>query len=223
MGGLRVFTNLLVDNARPVRGLSDQAQQLQRDGRRAPPARRLRELEDYIDAQSGGPGKGWFRIVKDPFEARRVISEGKLAVIMGIEVSKLFDCGITTASPSAPRRRSTSGSPRSTTWASARWSSSTSSTTRSAAWPATRRAPAPSRTPATSTRRASSGRCGRATGPEHPGHDRDSTRSTRHNDDSLIANGINAFLAAGTAPVYPAPPHCNAYGLTELGRTSSTG
>ena len=31
-----------------------------------------RELQDYIDAQNGGPGKGWFRIVTDPFEARRV-------------------------------------------------------------------------------------------------------------------------------------------------------
>ena len=28
-------------------------------------ARRLRELQDYIDAQNGGPGKGWFRIVDD--------------------------------------------------------------------------------------------------------------------------------------------------------------
>ena len=29
-------------------------------------ARRTRELEDYIDAQNGGPGKGWFRIVDRP-------------------------------------------------------------------------------------------------------------------------------------------------------------
>ena len=35
LGGLRVFANLLVDNARPLRALSAQAQQLQRDGRRA--------------------------------------------------------------------------------------------------------------------------------------------------------------------------------------------
>ena len=32
----------------------------------------MRELQDYIDAQNGGPGKGLFRIVTDPFEARRV-------------------------------------------------------------------------------------------------------------------------------------------------------
>ncbi|HET7482387.1 MAG TPA: hypothetical protein VFK89_05940, partial [Actinomycetota bacterium] len=34
----------------------------------------------------------WFRIVTDPFEARRVINEGKLAVVLGIEVSDPFDC-----------------------------------------------------------------------------------------------------------------------------------
>ncbi|MGZ4313956.1 MAG: hypothetical protein ACXVR1_17820 [Solirubrobacteraceae bacterium] len=50
-------------------------------------------LQDYIDAQSGGPGKGWFRIVTDPFQARRVINQGKLAVIEGIEVSRIFGCG----------------------------------------------------------------------------------------------------------------------------------
>lgn len=49
-------------------------------------------MERYVDAQSGGPGKGWFRIVKTPAEARTVIGEGKLAVILGIEVSNLFDC-----------------------------------------------------------------------------------------------------------------------------------
>ncbi len=49
-------------------------------------------LERYIDAQEGGPGRGWFRIVTSPAQARAVIEEGKLAVILGIEVSNLFDC-----------------------------------------------------------------------------------------------------------------------------------
>ncbi len=51
-------------------------------------------LQDYVDAQYGGPGKGWFRIVRTPFQARRVINQGKLAVVMGIEVSEPFNCGI---------------------------------------------------------------------------------------------------------------------------------
>jgi hypothetical protein len=53
----------------------------------------LYALQDYIDAQSGGPGKGWFRVVTDPFQARRVINQGKLAVIEGVEVSRIFGCG----------------------------------------------------------------------------------------------------------------------------------
>jgi microsomal dipeptidase-like Zn-dependent dipeptidase len=52
-------------------------------------------LERYIDAQSGGPGKGWFRVVTSPVEAREVINEGKLAVVLGIETSNLFDCFLT--------------------------------------------------------------------------------------------------------------------------------
>ena len=52
-------------------------------------------MERYIDAQHGGPGKGWFRIVTSPDQARKVIGEGKLAVILGIEVSHLFECRIT--------------------------------------------------------------------------------------------------------------------------------
>src|SRR3712207_8302101 len=49
---------------------------------------RIDELIEYIDAQSGGPGKGWMRIVRDPFEARRALNEGKLALVLGIETSK---------------------------------------------------------------------------------------------------------------------------------------
>jgi microsomal dipeptidase-like Zn-dependent dipeptidase len=54
--------------------------------------RRLRALQDYVDAQSGGPGRGWFRLVYSPRQARRVIERGKLAVLIGIESSDLFGC-----------------------------------------------------------------------------------------------------------------------------------
>lgn len=50
------------------------------------------ELQDYIDAQSGGPGKGWFRIVTSPSEARQAIAANKLAVVLGVEHGELFDC-----------------------------------------------------------------------------------------------------------------------------------
>ena len=58
-----------------------------------------RGLQAYIDQQYGGPGKGWYRIVESPAQARQVISEGKLAVIMGIEASEPFGCGRTLDAP----------------------------------------------------------------------------------------------------------------------------
>lgn len=56
--------------------------------------RYLYDIEKYVDAQEGGPGKGWYRIVKDPAEARAVIAEGKLAVVPGLEFSNLFHCRV---------------------------------------------------------------------------------------------------------------------------------
>ena len=53
----------------------------------------MRALQNYIDAQFGGPGKGFFRLVRSSAEARRVINDGKLAVVLGIEVSEVLDCG----------------------------------------------------------------------------------------------------------------------------------
>jgi hypothetical protein len=35
--------------------------------------------------------------------------------------------------------------------------------------------------------------------------------------DSLVGNGLQVFLPPGAAPVYPAPPHCNLRGLSDLG------
>ena len=51
------------------------------------------DVQDYIDAQEGGPGLGFFRIVTTPQEARRVIEDGKMAVILGTENEKIFGCG----------------------------------------------------------------------------------------------------------------------------------
>jgi microsomal dipeptidase-like Zn-dependent dipeptidase len=93
-GGLRVAVDLLVDNGKLCdvypykRNPCDEMNTLRLE------LQRSREFQDYVDAQEGGPGKGWFRIVKDPFEARRVINQGKLAVVLAIETSRLFECTI---------------------------------------------------------------------------------------------------------------------------------
>ncbi|MEV4947010.1 discoidin domain-containing protein [Streptomyces sp. NPDC053755] len=55
-------------------------------------ARKTYEMQDYVDRMFGGPGKGWFRIVTDSAQARRVIEQGKLAVVLGVETSEPFGC-----------------------------------------------------------------------------------------------------------------------------------
>jgi hypothetical protein len=90
--GQRVLVNLLVENNQlcmiyPIKHNSCddmKSVKLQADD--------MHKLENYIDAQHGGPGKGWYRIVTNPKEAREVINAGKMAVIMGIETSVLFGC-----------------------------------------------------------------------------------------------------------------------------------
>lgn len=52
----------------------------------------IHRLQDYVDAQAGGPGKGFFQIVTDPYEARRVINRGQMAVVLEIEISEPFGC-----------------------------------------------------------------------------------------------------------------------------------
>lgn len=54
--------------------------------------RNLKAMQRYIDAQFGGPGRGFFRLVYSPSQARRVIDAGKLAVIIGVESSDPFGC-----------------------------------------------------------------------------------------------------------------------------------
>jgi microsomal dipeptidase-like Zn-dependent dipeptidase len=93
-GGLRIFVNLMVENRvlcelyplTPPTHSCDEMDSVRLQVQRA------RELERYIDAQSGGPGEGFYRIVESPGEARRVINEGKLAVVLGMEVSEPFGC-----------------------------------------------------------------------------------------------------------------------------------
>ncbi len=92
-GGLRVMVALAVENE-PLCTVMTQRKRACDDmlSARAQLAA-MHRLQDYVDAQMGGPGKGFLRIVRDPFQARRVIADGKVAVVLGIEVSRLFGCG----------------------------------------------------------------------------------------------------------------------------------
>jgi hypothetical protein len=98
--GQRVLVNLLVENNQlcmlyPIKHNScDDMKSVRLQ------AEDMHKLENYIDAQHGGPGKGWYRIVTNPVQAREVINAGKLAVIMGIETSVLFGCHVRLGVPS---------------------------------------------------------------------------------------------------------------------------
>lgn len=95
-GGLRIMVNDVVENATLC--------ELQREASGTPAldcnemnsARRqvgtMYALQDYIDAQYGGRGKGFLQIVLTPAEARRQVEAGKLATVLGIEISNLFNC-----------------------------------------------------------------------------------------------------------------------------------
>lgn len=55
-------------------------------------SRYLYSMQDYIDAQNGGAGKGWFRIATTPAQVRSIAAQGKLAVTIGVENSEIFGC-----------------------------------------------------------------------------------------------------------------------------------
>ena len=97
MGGLRLIVQLATGNSvlcKLLKGL--ESQEMPYECNDMDTVDRTIEhtfaLERYIDAQAGGPGKGWFRIVYSPEEARDVINQGKMAVVTGIEITNLFDC-----------------------------------------------------------------------------------------------------------------------------------
>lgn len=96
LGGLRVLVNDLVENATLCElqrsnsnDPSIDCNEMNEAGRQAGT---MYAMQDYIDAQYGGPGAGWLRIVHGPDEARGVIEQAKLAVVLGIEVSNFLDC-----------------------------------------------------------------------------------------------------------------------------------
>jgi microsomal dipeptidase-like Zn-dependent dipeptidase len=214
--GLRLMVNLLVDNEvlctlYPLKRNSCN----EMDGVRLQ-ARRLRELQDYIDAQHGGPGKGWFRIVTDPFKARRAINAGKLAVVMGIEVSKLFDCGVQDGQPECTAAQIDQRLEEAydlgvrdmelvnkfdNALGGVAGDSGTTGVVVNVG------------------NRIETGRFWQM-GACEDAHNHDRAQPTAPgapDRDQLAGNILNALLPPGTAPLYGQPPHCNALGLSPLG------
>ena len=213
LGGVRIMVNDLVENVAlcdvyPIKHNSCRDM----DSVRLQ-ARRIRELEEYVDAQSGGPGKGWFRIVRDPFEARRVINEGKLAVVLGIETSEIFGCGGSEAQPRCDRDQIVRGLDEIEAMGVASFF------------------PIHKFDNAFGGVRFDGGAFGVAinaanfkqtgqfwqiepcAGPEH-----DNEQVTAlPGEAGILGAGLFAFLPKGLTPFYPPPPHCNSRGLSPLG------
>lgn len=226
--GLRIHTSLLTENhvlctVYPLKKNSCD----DRDAVRLQ-AKGMRAMEDYIDAQHGGPGRGWYRIVTDPFQARRVINQGKLAVVMGMETSVPLGCNVqlgrTTcteeqmlAELAEMRRLGVSQMELTNKFDNAFTgvagdAGTTGTLTNSANFLSTgsflRMEQCPASHPAGTEDRLQSPNLG----------DLDGERSTPEQD-AIFGAIWKLFGDVGVqpAPVYPAGPHCNRLGLSPLG------
>ena len=225
-GGLRIFVNLAVENRVlcqlydlvVIAGLpSPHGCNEMKTVRRE--LQRMRELERYIDAQNGGPGKGWYRLVGSPAEARQVIADGKLAVIPGMEVSEPFGCRLMQPGdmPLCTEQQVRDGieelhdlGVRQLELVNKFDNALTG-------------VAGDSGTTGTATNTGNLLSAGRFWDYEHcdepVNHDHSPTTLT-HNDDELIGNGLLKLLPGGTLPIYGPPPHCNQTGLSTLGEVA---
>jgi hypothetical protein len=225
MAGLRVMVTQLVDNE-ALCGLMDKRRNPCNDMASVHiQAADLRALQNYVDAQSGGPGKGFFRIVTNPFQARKVVNQGKLAVVEGVEVSHLLNCGEYLGVPDCSDARINSGLKElralgvSTFFPIHKFDN---------AFGGTKMDSGEMGVLVNSGNHLETGHywdVKTCTGPEH-----DSTQMTTPPTGALaqLLTGPAASMlptgvlpggspTAGALPAYPPPPHCNQRGLTPLG------
>ncbi len=212
LGGVRIMVNDLVENVAlceiyPLKHNScDDMTSVRLQ------YRRIHELQEYIDAKAGGPGQGWFRIVRDPFEARRVINEGKMAVVLGIETSEVFGCGGSEQLPRCSREQIVAGLDEIERMGVASFF------------------PIHKFDNALGGVRFDGGTFGAAINAANfkqtghfwkietcTGEREDNPQDTAVPDGDIIDAGLFALIPKGLLPVYPPPPHCNVLGLTPLG------
>jgi hypothetical protein len=216
MGGLRLFVNLYVENRvlcelYPLKQNNcDEMASVRLQNRD------LDAIEDYIDAQNGGPGRGWFRIVTNPFEARRVIASGKLAVVKGIEVSEPFGCRVYNDQPFCDRAQidreleEVHGFGVRQMELINKFDNALGGVAGDSG---------ETGLVVNNGNKLSTGKYWQmqsCTGPPDE-HDKQQPGVYDHDENDLLANLIEQFLPLGVAPVYPKDSNCNALGLTELG------
>ncbi|HEX2086187.1 MAG TPA: hypothetical protein VHF89_10930, partial [Solirubrobacteraceae bacterium] len=217
LGGLRLYVNLLTDNGvlcevYPLkRTTCDEMENIRLQ------LANMHALVDYVDAQYGGPGKGFLRIVKDPFEARRVINEGKLAVVLGIETSRTFGCRETNDVPHCDRA-SIDRQLDEFHDAGVRQMEIVNKFDNALTGVAGDGGAFGIFTNAAGNRYETGHHMAfqTCTGPDAE-HEHDKTQVTSSDRDPLVGDILQTALGPDTLPFYPPPPHCNARGLTDLG------
>ncbi len=177
--------------------------------------KRLKKLERYVDAQSGGPGKGWFRIVRTPDQAQRVIAQGSSRSSSGSSRPISSTAASSWTSRTARRPTSTAGSSSTRSSASAACSLPTGWTTRSPAPPSRAARGAPS---------SGSSRRFRPASTLRPAPCPEKGQGEEINTLGLpILEFLSQFFPDAKKvlgipiPDYPGGKQCNAKGLTDLG------
>jgi len=215
--GERMYVNLFVDNEalckivpakkNPCNDM--ESVRLQR--------KRIFELQDYIDAQYGGPGKGFFRIVKSPFEARRVVNDGKLAVVLGIEVSRLFGCGVKNGLPECDKAKIDRELDEVYDMGVRQMEIINKFDN---AFGGVAGDAGQTGTAVNSQNRTETGRfwdMRTCDGEQAHDHDREQTTSGTPEQDTIFGAALTLGAPPGVAPLYPSAPHCNNLGLSDLG------
>ena len=217
LGGLRIMVSLSVENESLCAVMSQRRRPCNDMATARAQIADLFEMQNYVDAQSGGPGKGFFRVVTDPIQARRVINAGKLAVVIGIEVSRVLGCGQHFGVPECDRAAVDKG------LAELRRLGVTSFFPIHKfdnAFGGTKMDAAEGGVIVDAGNVLATGRFWDVETCKTAEQDADQlTTPVTEPVAELLAGPLHALLPGGAiAPVYPPPPHCNTQDLTDLGR-----
>jgi microsomal dipeptidase-like Zn-dependent dipeptidase len=89
-GGLRLITCLAVNNELLAsKSSTDSSARLDDKFAIQVQIAAMKQMAEWINVQAGGPGKGWLQVVYSSEEARKVIEQNQLAVVLGVEVDSL--------------------------------------------------------------------------------------------------------------------------------------
>ncbi len=216
LGGQRIFVNLFVENKVLCEVYPYKQNSCNEEDSIRLQALRIRQLQDYIDAQAGGPGKGFFRLVTTPYQARKVINDGKLAIVQAVEVSEPFGCQVYNDEPKCTRADITRNL-NDYYKLGVRQMEIINKFDNALAGVAGDGGQ--TGLVVNQGNKLETGKYWQMQACDGPPDesDRQQVGVYKHNDDDLVSNGLGALAPLGAAPIYPEGANCNARGLTGLG------